>query len=121
MKNKNILKSFYHAFSGLFSCLKTERNLKIHVSVMILVIIFGLILKISASEWLTCLIFFAMVIGAELFNTSLEETVNLACPKIYKTAKIAKDASAAAVLVFAIFSVIAGLIIFLPKIILILK
>ena len=45
-KSKNVISSFKYAFQGMFSALKTERNLKIHVTIMILVIIFGILLKI---------------------------------------------------------------------------
>ena len=62
-------------------------------------------------------ILFALVIGAELFNTSIEEVVNLLSPEIRVHAKYAKDIAAGAVLVFALASAIVGVIIFLPKII----
>lgn len=41
-KSKNVISSFKYAFQGMFSALKTERNLKIHVTIMILVIIAGI-------------------------------------------------------------------------------
>ena len=46
-KSKNVITSFKYAFQGVFSAIKTERNLKIHISIMILVIIAGIFLKIS--------------------------------------------------------------------------
>ncbi len=52
MKDKKLINSFKYAFTGIFSALKTERNLKIHISIATLVIIFGIILKISKIEWL---------------------------------------------------------------------
>ena len=58
-----------------------------------------------------------MVISLELMNTAVEETVNLAMPNIHPVAKIAKDMAASAVLVAAIAAFIAGIIIFLPKVI----
>ena len=57
----------------------------------------------------------AMVWMAECFNTALEQAVDLASPDIHPLARRAKDAAAAAVLVAAIFSLIVGLIIFLPS------
>ena len=47
MKNKKVINSFKYAFEGIFSCFKTERNMKIHLSIMILVIIMGTYFKIS--------------------------------------------------------------------------
>ena len=116
MKNNSLIKSFKYAFEGIFSSIKTERNLIIHTVVMILVILFGLTFKINKYEWFTCIILFITVISAELFNTALELTVDLASPKINPLAKKAKDIAAGAVLVTAIGSAIIGLWIFIPKI-----
>lgn len=115
MKNKKLINSFKYAFTGIFSAFKTERNLKIHISVMFLVIIFGFLLRITLIEWLICIGLFALVIGGELFNTAIETVVDIAMPKIDERAKKAKDVSASAVLVFAIGAFIIGLLIFVPK------
>lgn len=117
MKNKKLINSFKYAICGIKSALKTERNLKIHISIMTLVIIFGIILKLSKIEWIICFCFFGAVIGAELFNTAIEITVDLAMPNINENAKKAKDISAGAVLVLAFFAFLTGLLIFIPKII----
>ena len=50
-------------------------------------------------------------------NTALETTVDLITSKIDPKAKIAKDTSAGAVLFAAIFAFLIGIMIFLPKII----
>ncbi len=121
MKNKNIIASFKHAFEGLKTCIYKERNIKIHLSMMFLVILFGIILDISKYEWITCLILFGLVIGAELFNTAIEIVVDMITLKNDINAKNAKDISAGAVLVLAITSFIVGLVIFIPKIIIFLK
>lgn len=115
MKSNNLISSFKYAMQGILRAFKTERNLKIHASMMIVVVILGLIFKIAVSEWITCIILFALVIGAELLNTSIEEMVNLLSPEIRVHAKYAKDIAAGAVLIFAIASAIVGAIIFLPK------
>ena len=117
MKNKKLINSFSYAFSGIISAFKTERNMKIHVSVMILVILCGIIFKLETWEWIVCICLFALVIGGELFNTAIEIVVDLAMPKINDKAKKSKDIAAGGVLVFAIGSAIIGLIIFIPKII----
>lgn len=116
MKNKKLINSFKYAFKGILSAFTTERNMKIHFSIMFLVIILGIFLKISLGEWLICIGWFALVIGGEMFNTAIEQVVDIAMPKKDPRAKLAKDVSAGGVLVFAIGSAIVGLIIFLPKI-----
>lgn len=115
MKNKNLIYSFKYAFTGIGSTFKTERNMKIHFSIILLVIISGIIFKISIAEWITCVDCFACVIGSEMFNTAIEKAVDLASPKKNEIAKLAKDISAGAVLIFAICSAIIGLLIFIPK------
>lgn len=116
MKNKNLIDSFKHAFEGIGVAIKSERNLQIHIAIMFLVIIFGIILKISVVEWFVCLLLFGGVISLEMINTAIETTVDLITIERNPKAKLAKDASAGAVLVMAIVSVIIGLIIFVPKI-----
>ena len=115
MKNKNLIDSFKHAFEGIRVAIKSERNLQIHIAIMFLVIIIGIILKISVVEWFVCLLLFGGVISLQMINTAIETTVDLITMENSK-AKLAKDASAGAVLVMAIVSVIIGLIIFVPKI-----
>ena len=109
------INSFKYAIEGIISSFKTERNMKIHVIVMILVIVLGILLKINIQEWITCTICFVTVIGGELFNTSIETVVDIVMPTKNEKAKLAKDISAGAVLVLAIGSAIIGLLIFIPK------
>ena len=117
MKSKNLFDSFKYALQGVKVELKGERNLKIHIVAMILVIIAGVILKISVAEWGICIILFGLVISAELFNTAIETTVDIAMPERNEKAKKAKDVAAGAVFVIAMASAVIGLLIFVPKII----
>lgn len=112
---KKLINSFKYAIEGFISSFRTERNMKIHILAMIVVIILGLYLKLSMIEW--CIIAFAitLVIGAELFNTAIETIVDMVSPEKNPKAKLAKDISAAAVLVLATGAAIVGVIIFIPK------
>ncbi len=115
-KTKRLINSFKYAFTGMATSFKTEQNMKIHILVMILVIIAGIVLKISSLDWIILVIMFGLVISAELFNTAIETVVDMITKEKNEKAKIAKDVAAGAVLVLAIASVIVGLIIFIPKI-----
>ena len=116
MKKKGPLwKSFYHALCGIKEVFHHERNFKIHVLILSLVIISGMILKISLIEWLICLVLFGLVLSLELINTAIEATVDICMPEQNPKAKLAKDTAAGGVLIGAIISSIVGLIIFLPK------
>lgn len=114
---KRFINSFKYAFIGIATTYKKEQNIKVHTLIAFLVIVFGFILKISYVEWLTCLTMIGLVITAEIVNTAIETTVDLASPEIHPLAKQAKDIASGAVLVSAITSAIIGLIIFVPKLI----
>lgn len=123
MNNKKgpLWKSFYHAFCGVIRNVSTERNLKIHVSLMLLVIICGFVFEISLFEWLICLLLFSLVISLELVNTAVEITIDIYVDKFNEKAKLAKDTAAGAVLIAAIVAAIVGLIIFIPKLLMLLE
>ena len=113
---KKIINSFKYAIQGFIQAFKSEKNMKIHIIIAILVIILAMIFKISIIEWIICIILISVVIAAELFNTAIETTVDLAMPDKNEKAKIAKDVSASAVLILSISAAIIGIIIFMPKI-----
>lgn len=114
---KRFIKSFGYSFAGLKYAYKYEQSMTIHVMAVIIVVIAGILLKISVMEWLICFILFGLVMATELINTSIEAVVDLTCPKIHPLAKIAKDTASAAVFVFSAVAAISGFIIFIPKII----
>lgn len=118
MKTKSLIESFKYALQGIYHGIKKERNFKIHMVFVILVIIMSFILKINKTELIILSITISMVLSAELFNTALENAIDLICgDNINPLAKIAKDCSAGAVLITAINSVIVGFIIFFDKLI----
>ena len=109
-------KSLGYAISGIIQCIQKERNIKIHLVFMFLVIICGFLFQLSITEWLVCILLFGLVIYLELVNTAIESVVDLCTQEYHPLAKIAKDTAAGAVLISAIASVVIGLIIFVPKI-----
>lgn len=114
-KEKPLLKTLSYGFNGIFYTLKHERNMVIHFLVMILVIIAGIVFKITFVEWGVCFVLFALVLSLELMNTALENVVDLVTEEKKAKAKVAKDAAAGAVLIAVIFAVIIGISIFLPR------
>ena len=111
-------KSFGHAFDGWHVGLK-ERNIRIHFFVTVCVISSSIFFEISAIEWLIVIFLIGAVISAELFNTAIEEICDLVTAKLklqYSDTTIARDLSAGAVLAIATVSAIIGLIIFIPKV-----
>ncbi len=117
-KSKNIFDSFSHAFQGMIYGFKTTKNLWVDLIAAVFVVILGFVFKITTSEWLAIIICIGLVMALELLNTAIEESVNLAMPKIHPVAKISKDVAAGAVLFAALISVFVGSLIFVPKILL---
>ena len=74
------------------------------------------VLSFSLIEWVLLIFTIFFVLSLELVNSALEVTVNLASPEVKEEARIAKDISAASVLLAAVLAVVVGLILFLPKI-----
>ena len=110
-ENRGSLKSsFYYAFQGIMTCLKNERNIKIHCTMAALVVTAGAILRISAVEWSICFALFGLIMGL-----AIEAVVDLVTEERRPLAKVAKDTAAGAVLIASVMAAIAGLIIFLPK------
>lgn len=112
MKNKCFISSFKNAMSGIVNAIKNERNMRIHLSVFNLIIIFAYFYGLSRAEWAVLLITCASVIGAELFNTAIENAVDTSTDKICETARISKDSAAGAVLFFAMTSILVGIMLF---------
>lgn len=112
MKNNGFKDSFKNAFSGFLATVRNERNMRVHLSVANLIIIFAYFYGISKAEWAVLFVIIACVIGAELFNTAIENAVDTSTDKICKTAKIAKDSAAGAVLFFSIVSIVVGFMLF---------
>ena len=117
INEKKLINSFKYAIDGLVTGYKEEQNLRVHTIIAILVVIASFILKLSVIEFSICVILIGLVLMAEFFNTAIESMVDMITLEENIHAKKAKDVSAAGVLVFAIFSVIIGVTIFLPKII----
>ena len=91
--------------------------MKIHCCAAVVVVVLGLLLGLSATEWCICLVLFGLVMALELVNTAVEAVVDLVTKERKPLAKVAKDTAAGAVLIAAIMAAIAGCIIFLPKIV----
>lgn len=111
----NFWQSLTFALSGIGHALRSQRNLRIHITIAVVVVIAGFVLHIGRTEWAVVVTLIALVIGLELLNTAIEALVDLASPEPHSLAKVAKDTAAGAILVAALGSVAAGLIIFLPR------
>ncbi len=111
------LKSFSFAFNGLKILVQEEHNAWIHIFVAVCVLIAGFLLQISIIEWIIIVLCIGLVFALELINSAIENLADFVSPQKNEIIKKVKDLSAAAVLIAAFCSVIVGLVVFLPKII----
>ena len=118
---KRLKKSFGYAFKGIDDVISNEPNMKIHVSVAILVVIMAFLLKISMIEWIILVLLIGLVLAAEVINTTIENLVDMYTKDYNEKAKVVKDTAAGTVLILAITAAIIGLMILVPKIILVLE
>lgn len=116
LSRRRVIGSFTYAIQGLCYALKTERNFQIHLIAAVIVSVWGFAFQLNKVEWLFVLICIFGMFSLELLNSAIERAVDLATEEIRPLAKQAKDLAAGAVLVFAIMTVVIGVIIFLPKV-----
>jgi diacylglycerol kinase len=115
MSNQTRTKSFQVALSGFWHAVTTQTNFQLQIIIGLLVIFAAWVLEFTRFEWLVLILTIGLVLTAELLNTVIEVVVDLAVKEeLLPEAKIAKDVAAAAVLLISIFSIIVGLILFLP-------
>lgn len=112
-----LIRSFAFACAGLKSSFISELNFRIHLASALLVFVLGLLLKISVQEWLAAGFCIALVTAMEMINTAIEKLCDVVQEEFHPGIKKVKDIAAGAVLLSAIFSVITGAVIFIPKII----
>ncbi len=116
-----LYKSFGYAFEGIFAGIRGERNMKIHCFAAVCVVVAGVLFHISVTEWCICLVLFGLILSLELVNPAIEAVVDLVTEDKKPLAKLAKDTAAGAVLIAAVMAAMAGLLIFVPKLISFLK
>lgn len=105
---------FVYAFRGLWHALRTQRNMRVHLTVALLVTVAGILLHISAVEFAMLYVAIAGVFISEMFNTVCEICVDLAQPEYHPLARIAKDVAAGAVLLSAMLAVVIGIFVLGP-------
>jgi diacylglycerol kinase len=108
--------SFRYAWEGICRFFVHEHNTWIHLAATIAVFVAAWLLEVSHSEMILLIIVTGFVWVAEIFNTAIENAMDLISPDYHPKVKLVKDLSAAAVLIAAVISVITGAFIFIPKI-----
>lgn len=112
-KNRHFAQSLHYALAGIATAWREERNFRFDCVMVGVVIITALVLHVTLSEWLWLLLAITLVVSAELWNTVIENIVDLTTHyKQHLLAKKAKDIAAGIVLLNTWFAVAVALIIF---------
>ena len=110
--------SFRYAAKGIVYSFLSQRNFRIHIVIGTLVFGLGIYLKLNHNQLGVLVLTVSSVMAFELLNTAIEAVVDLAIgPRFHPLARIAKDCSAAAVLVVSISSLIIAMLLLLPPLI----
>lgn len=118
---KKILNSFPYAFQGVLHAFITQVNFRFHVTAGVIALILSFIFKINSLELLFVFSAIFFVLTAELFNTAVETVVDLYTRDYNYMAQTAKNIAAGAVLTAALYSLVVGVIVFIPKIFVLLR
>jgi len=115
MRSRSLIESFNYAVSGIIYTLRTERNMRVHFIIAILVILLSLFFDFSRSELLLLFFTITLVLMAEMINTAIERTVDLVTDEFHPLARLAKDIAAGGVLIAALNSIAVGYLLFFDR------
>lgn len=115
MKVKKIIDSFNYAIEGIIYSVRTQRNMKIHMVIAILVLLACFFFDVTKVELIIVTITITMVIVAEMINTAVEAAIDATTNYYHPLAKIAKNVAAGGVLITALNAVLVGYLVFYDK------
>jgi diacylglycerol kinase (ATP) len=108
--------SFRHAWRGLRLLVRTQANARLHLAATVLVVIAGLVLRVSRGEWGLLALASGLVWAAEALNTAVELLADRVSMEHDARLGRVKDLAAAAVLLAAIAAVVVGAVVFVPRV-----
>lgn len=111
MAARDITGPFKVAFNGIVHTFRSQKHMRVHLYVTLLVVLGAMYLNLRPREFLVLFFMITLVLVAEMFNSAIEATVDLVSPNYHPLAKFAKDISAGAVLICTIMAITVGTII----------
>jgi diacylglycerol kinase len=112
-----LLWSFRYAFRGLWQVLGRERNARIHVVAAAVALVAAGLAHLDRAEVALVVLAIALVLCAEIFNSVVEQVLDLLHPEHSQRVRVIKDASAAAVLVAALGAAALAGVLFGPRLV----
>ena len=117
IKGSQLKKSFSHALRGIRVVYRSEQSFRIQVFFGALVLLCGLLFRVSVFEFILLVLLVGSVLVLELINSVFERIVDAFKPRIHPAVKDMKDIMAATVFIASLIAAVVGGIIFLPYLI----
>ncbi len=114
-KRPDIVSPFRVALNGIVFTFRTQRHMRFHLFVVIIVILLSILVNLGLRETLVLLFTISLVLVAEMFNSAIEATVDLISPHYSPLAKFAKDIAAGAVLIATMIALVVGALLFIGE------
>lgn len=116
-----VTKKFGHAFWGLRIAFTTDNSFKAHLVFLLLAVALGALVGLGLTEWALVLFAIGLVFVSELFNTAIEYLVRMFTQDYHELAEKLLDISAGAVLFAAVTALVIAGLVFLPRIVAVLR
>jgi len=117
-KSQGFVGTYRNALKGVRLALKSEKNIRVHFTVALIVLTSGVFLQFTAVELSILLITIALVIIAEMVNSAIEFSLDSIFHNRYsKLVGMAKDIAAGAVMIATYVSIAIGILLFGSRII----
>jgi diacylglycerol kinase (ATP) len=111
MKPTRFIDSMNCAIEGILYAAKTQKHMRHHFLMAMILLLALLVMKVSAFEFILIALSISLVLFAELINTAIEVVVDMISPEYHPLARVAKDIAAGAVLIAAISTAVMGCVI----------
>ena len=105
-------RKFDDAFRGVYHSIRQQSSYRVHFLFALIVPITGILLRLHLWEWCFVILLIAVVIAAEMFNTSIETLSRVITTEYDERIGQVLDITSGAVLVISIFAAILGTLIF---------
>jgi diacylglycerol kinase (ATP) len=112
MQESKIVESFNAAIEGFIYVMKTQRNMRLHFLIALLVVLLGVFFNFCLVHMLILCMTITFVLVAEMVNTAAELLVDMVQSEFHPIARLVKDVSAGAVLLSALNALIVGYALF---------
>ncbi len=111
---RQFFQSFRHALRGVGIVFRNEQSFRVQSAGALCAIVLGFYFSISNFQFLIIFVFSALVLVLEIINSIVERLIDSMRPRVHPIVRDIKDIMAGAVLIASLFSLAAGVVIFLP-------